>query len=138
MKSNGTKFSIQNITRELNTIFGKNISTSMLRHIYLSNLYKDIPKLNLMIKTAADMGHSVGEAMKYIKHWLGILRLWLIIIFRSIILCFRCRPVLNVNAREEDVRQVVTEFPEPDVSFQFVYPEPEDEIVFEDVERMTL
>lgn len=68
MKPNGTKFSIQNITRELNSIFGKNISTSMLRHIYLSNLYKDIPKLNLMIKTAGEMGHSVGEAMKYVKH----------------------------------------------------------------------
>lgn len=68
MKANGTKFSIQNITRELNVIFGKNISTSMLRHIYLSNLYKGIPKLNLMIKTAGEMGHSVGEAMKYVKH----------------------------------------------------------------------
>lgn len=68
MKPNGTKYSIQNITRELNTIFGKNISTSMLRHIYLSDLYKDVPKLTQMIQTAQDMGHSVGEAMKYVKH----------------------------------------------------------------------
>lgn len=68
MKPNGTKFSIQNITRELNTIFGKNISTSMLRHIYLSHLYKDMPKLNLMIKTAGEMSHSVTEALRYIKH----------------------------------------------------------------------
>jgi hypothetical protein len=68
MKPNNTKFSAQNITRELNTIFGKKISTSMLRHIYLSNLYKDVPKLNQMIRTAEEMGHSVGEAMKYVKH----------------------------------------------------------------------
>ncbi len=68
MKPNGTKYSIQNITRELNTIFGKNISTSMLRHIYLSDLYKDVPKLSQMMQTAQDMGHSVGEAMKYVKH----------------------------------------------------------------------
>jgi hypothetical protein len=68
MKPNGTKFSAQNITRELNSIFGKKISTSMLRHIYLSNLYKDVPKLNQMIRTAEEMGHSVGEAMKYVKH----------------------------------------------------------------------
>ena len=67
MKQNGTKFSPQNITRELNGIFGKNISTSMLRHIYLSNLYKDVPKLNDMLRTAEEMGHSVGEAMKYVK-----------------------------------------------------------------------
>lgn len=68
MKPNQTKYSPQNITRELNVIFGKNISTSMLRHIYLSNLYKDVPKLNEMMQTAEQMGHSVGEAMKYVKH----------------------------------------------------------------------
>jgi len=52
----------------LNTIFdGKHISCDMLRHIYLTNLYKDVPALTQMEKTAEDMGHSVGQAMLYIK-----------------------------------------------------------------------
>jgi hypothetical protein len=68
MKPNGTKFSAQNITRELNSIFGKKISTSMLRHIYLSNLYKDVPKLNQMRETAEKMGHDFTTALQYVKH----------------------------------------------------------------------
>jgi hypothetical protein len=39
----------------------------MLRHIYLTNKYKDIPALSKMEEVAADMGHSVSTAMEYIK-----------------------------------------------------------------------
>ena len=65
--SNGNKFTPPQITRTLNKIFGKNISTSMLRHIYLTDVYKDIPKINKMENLADQMGHSVSTAMEYIK-----------------------------------------------------------------------
>ena len=65
--SNGNKINPPQITRILNKIFGKKISTSMLRHIYLSDVYKDIPEINKTENLASDMGHSVSTAMEYIK-----------------------------------------------------------------------
>ena len=65
--SNGNKLSSPQITRILNKVFDKKISTSMLRHIYLTNAYKDVPALNKMEILAQDMGHSVKTAMEYIK-----------------------------------------------------------------------
>ena len=56
------------LTKLLNRIFGCNISTSLLRHIYLSSKYKDIPALADMQKTAEEMGHSVTEALRYVRH----------------------------------------------------------------------
>ncbi len=52
----------------LNKIFGKNTGASTLRSSYLSNLYKDMPKLKDMVETANDMGHSVIEQFtSYVK-----------------------------------------------------------------------
>ena len=65
--SNGNKLSCPQITRILNKVFGKNISTSMLRHIYLTNVYKDVPQINKMENLANEMGHSISTAMEYIK-----------------------------------------------------------------------
>ena len=65
--SNGNKLSCPQITRMLNKIFGKKISTSMLRHIYLTNIYKDVPQINKMENLANEMAHSVSTAMEYIK-----------------------------------------------------------------------
>ena len=65
--SNSNKLSCPQITRMLNKIFGKKISTSMLRHIYLTNIYKDVPQINKMENLANEMGHSVSTAMEYIK-----------------------------------------------------------------------
>jgi hypothetical protein len=56
------------ITQILNIVFGCNISTSMLRHIYLSEQLKNVPALSQMKQTAHDMGHSVKEALEYVKH----------------------------------------------------------------------
>jgi hypothetical protein len=58
------------------------------------------------------------------------LRLWLIIIFRSIIGWHRLiiRPVLEVNAREEEMTVVTTladEDLEPEITFEKIYLEPE-------------
>jgi hypothetical protein len=53
------------ITRILNRVFHKKIGSSMLRHIYLSDKYKDINEE--MKKDAEAMGHSVREQKEYIK-----------------------------------------------------------------------
>ena len=65
--SNGNKISCPQITRILNKVFGKNTSTSMLRHIYLTNVYEDILQINKMENLANEMGHSVITAMEDIK-----------------------------------------------------------------------
>jgi integrase len=56
-----------NLTQVLNGIYGKKLSTSMLRHIYLSHKFKDMPSLKEMNATAASMGHSVETMLEYIK-----------------------------------------------------------------------
>ena len=39
----------------------------MLRHMYLTNVYKDVPQINKMENLANEMGHSVSTAMEYIR-----------------------------------------------------------------------
>lgn len=53
---------VNSITRILNRIFGKKVGSSLLRHIFLSDKY-DIKEME---EDAADMGHSVEEARKYL------------------------------------------------------------------------
>ena len=66
--SNKMPLTSSQISKMLNKIFdGKHISVDMLRHIYLTNLYKDMPSLINMEKTAHDMAHSVNTAMQYVK-----------------------------------------------------------------------
>lgn len=55
------------IYQRLTSIYGSPTSTSMLRHIYLSNTYKDLPQLAEMRQLANNMGHSVETAMEYAK-----------------------------------------------------------------------
>ena len=55
------------LTQLLYGYFGKNISTSMIRHIFLSHKYKAIPALKELEGTAEAMGHSVLQALQYIK-----------------------------------------------------------------------
>ena len=66
-KRNGNSFQNNDIGKLLETFFKKRIGTSMLRHIYLSNLYKDVPSLESMNKTAAEMGHNTTTALQYVK-----------------------------------------------------------------------
>jgi hypothetical protein len=65
--TNGNELTSPEVTRILNKVFDKNVSTSMLRHIYLTNEYKDIPALSKMQNIASEMGHSISTAMEYIK-----------------------------------------------------------------------
>lgn len=55
------------ISKILNKIFEKNVSVDMLRHIYLSNLYQNMPELKKMEQTASNMGHSLTTALEYVK-----------------------------------------------------------------------
>ena len=56
------------LTKMLNAIFDKNISASMLRHIYVSDItLKNVPKLSELEKTAHDMGQSVAQQALYKK-----------------------------------------------------------------------
>jgi len=66
-KNNGSKFESPDITHSLNKVFKMNVSTSMLRHIYLTNKYQDAPLYSDMKKTAYNMGHSVGQGLEYVK-----------------------------------------------------------------------
>ena len=61
-KINSTQFK-----KLLYDFFGSNISTNILRHIYLTNKYEALPALKDMKKTASNMGHSVGTALQYVK-----------------------------------------------------------------------
>ena len=48
--------------------FGKKVGAGMLRTIFLSNMYKNLPSLNIMEDTANKMLHDSGTAMKmYVK-----------------------------------------------------------------------
>lgn len=66
-KNNGSKFESPDVTHTLNKIFKKNVSSSMLRHIYKTEKFGDSPTLIEMQKSAYNMAHSVIEGMKYIK-----------------------------------------------------------------------
>lgn len=57
--------SINSITRILNKIFDKNIGSTMLRHVYLSDKYK--LDMDEMKKDADAMGHNLSTQRDYIK-----------------------------------------------------------------------
>ena len=63
--SNQQKLTSPQITRMLNKLLGKNVSSSMLRHIYLTEKYGDIQ--NEMEQTSKEMAHSKSTQAEYIK-----------------------------------------------------------------------
>ena len=65
--NDGNKITNVRLMQRLNHIFKSKISTSMLRHIFLSDKLQNMPKLTEMIETAREMGHSVPEALQYVK-----------------------------------------------------------------------
>jgi integrase len=56
------------MTAMLNNIFGKNVSTSMLRHIYKTSLHMNMPALQQLQDEARAMGHGLKQSLEYIKH----------------------------------------------------------------------
>ena len=77
IKSNKTKFLLQqlngsrllenNLTLILNRIFGKKISTSMIRKSYISEQYYNNPDLETKIKLAKELAHDKSTAEKFYK-----------------------------------------------------------------------
>jgi integrase len=55
------------IAHRLNEIFGKKISTSMLRHIYITHKFGNVD-LQAIQETATEMGNSPLQLLKYVKH----------------------------------------------------------------------
>jgi hypothetical protein len=68
LENKGKPFSAPLITMRLNRLFGKNVSTSMLRHIWTTEKYKDMPSLKELTANAEAMGHSVSQHLEYIVH----------------------------------------------------------------------
>lgn len=66
--SNKQKLSSPQISRILNDAFGRNVSTNLLRHIFLSTKYANIPALESIDRLATQMAHSSAQAFEYIKH----------------------------------------------------------------------
>lgn len=63
LTNKGKPFSSSTLSKRLSSIFG--VSVDMLRSIYLSNLYKDVPLIKQMDKTATEMGHSAQSAFNF-------------------------------------------------------------------------
>ncbi len=66
--SNNNKMTNVKLTQRLNAIFDGRISTSMLRHIFITEKLKDVPALKELKQMAQDMAHSVSEQLTYIKN----------------------------------------------------------------------
>lgn len=64
----GKQLSTTRLTQKLNSIFGNKISTSMLRHVYLTDKLKDVPAINQLKQLAHDLGNSPMQALEYVKH----------------------------------------------------------------------
>lgn len=65
---NGNKMTNVKLSQKLNRIFGNKISTSMLRHIYLTDKLKDAPSLQDLNTLSKNMGNSPLQALEYVKH----------------------------------------------------------------------
>ena len=62
----GKPLTVSRLTILLNKIFGKRISSTLLRHIYISDsILKNMPALKELEKKAQDMGHSVAQQQLY-------------------------------------------------------------------------
>jgi hypothetical protein len=56
------------LTAYMNHIFGKKVSSSLLRKSFLSTKYKNIPALKELDQVSSDMGNSLGVALtNYVK-----------------------------------------------------------------------
>lgn len=64
----GQKLSPSDLTKRLNSIFGRKISVNMLRHIFISEeVLKDMPKIQELQEVAREMGHSMDQQILYAK-----------------------------------------------------------------------
>jgi hypothetical protein len=66
--SNGNKLSNTQLYQYNNKIWGKNVSTNIYRHVYLTEFYKQPRTYMEMEKMASYLGHSINQSMLYVKH----------------------------------------------------------------------
>lgn len=67
--SNGKPLSSSQFTKKLNKIYGPNIGIDAIRSVYLSDLYKGLPKLKELEEIADNMGNTINSQLKYyVKH----------------------------------------------------------------------
>jgi integrase len=68
IKNNGKPLSASDLSKRIGTIFGdEKMGVDVLRSMYVSRMYKNVPELVKLEKVANEMGHSVGAAMTYYK-----------------------------------------------------------------------
>lgn len=60
----GEKFSTSALSKRIKDLFEGN-SQDVLRSIFLSNYYKDLPQLKTMEDMASKMGHNIGSALNF-------------------------------------------------------------------------
>ena len=65
--SAGNPLTSVKLNQRMNKLYGKKISVNILRHSFLSEKYKDVPKIEEINKTAQDMGNSLNEQLQYMK-----------------------------------------------------------------------
>lgn len=66
--NNGKPLSSSSLNKRLNNIFNKKVSCNMLRKSYISDYFKDLPKLKEINELTNNLGNSMNEVMKsYIK-----------------------------------------------------------------------
>jgi len=67
--TNGEKLTSSKLSQRMYKIFGKNASTNMLRHAYVSEKYENgMPSLQELNTDAKAMGHDLEMHLEYIKH----------------------------------------------------------------------
>jgi integrase len=63
----GKKLTSSQLQQRLNQILGKKASVNILRHSFLSEKYKDLPAVRELEQRAEEMGHTVEQALLYVK-----------------------------------------------------------------------
>lgn len=63
----GNKMTNIRLSQKLNSLFGNAISTSMLRHIYITEQLKNVPALEKFERMAHDLGNSPMQMLEYVK-----------------------------------------------------------------------
>lgn len=67
IKNNKKPFLQPDLSKRLNSIFGEGISVNMLRHSFLTEVYKKCPALKDMAKLSREMSHSIATQMLYVR-----------------------------------------------------------------------
>ena len=63
--NNLKSFDASELSKRVQSIYGNKIGVDMLRSVYLSNFYKDMPEIKMMDDLSHQMGHSINSALNY-------------------------------------------------------------------------